>query len=741
MTDNPQLPEQQVMDSPPVPAENPDQTSPVAVRRLIEAVIVAAVAAALMSGVVGGAFVSDDELLIEDNELVRDLRNIPAIFNNAYFPKFRDATGAYRPLSTVSYALNHAMSGYDTRGFQITNIALHALASVLVFILFLRLFPPGVFAFLGGLAFASTAVHVDAVAWISGRPEVLCAVFMLLTFHLFLSFRKGPGWWYIAPIFLLNLGAVLSKETALIFPAVLIGFDLLLPGEEKRARRIFRSLPVYAAVAAGVVIFLLLRHRALGDFSLERRLVPLIFLSLPERMLFMGKVFIEWLRLLVAPIRLAVDYSYLGSPIFSGGYQEKILGWLLAAGVVVLSVFAGRRRPILGWMLLAVAVFLAPVSQVIPIGVILSERSLYFPSVFFLGALAFAAAELHKQWGTSKEPRRRAMGSAAVIAFMAIVIVGAAPTWSAAKSYRSDIELWTRAANAAPRSARLRDNQAAAFLERNYVEEAIAFAGTAVRLEPTYSPAYTTLGMAYVRWARSAENEKQRDERNRLAEEAFRSAISPPTPDVKAYLEYGDYLVKRERYEEALPLLREALGLALNPRQAYGLFAQALAGAGRYGEALACLREAKQKYPLDSTFVWLEGIVKMKEGDLEAAVEVFKAALEFRGMARTPEYLVWLAEAYYKLGRDDEALDVYRLIIRITHRTGESFTARKFRALINIRRGNLNDARYDLKILEDVLPDHPDVKALRGKFDAAVQAAEEEKKLEKDARIPPGRNE
>ncbi|TET32361.1 MAG: tetratricopeptide repeat protein [Planctomycetota bacterium] len=728
-----QLPQPQILDSPPVPAGNPDRALPVAFRRLIEAVIVAAVAAALMSGVVGGAFVSDDELLIENNELVRDLRNIPAIFQNAYFPKFRDATGAYRPLTTVTYALNYAISGKDTRGFQITNIALHALASILVFVLFLRLFPPGPFAFLGGLAFASTAVHVDAVAWISGRPEVLCTVFMLLTFHLFLSFRKGPSWWYIAPIFLLNLGAVLSKETGLIFLVVLIGFDLLLPGEEKRSRRLFRSLPVYAAVAAGVVIFLLLRHRAIGDFSLERRLVPLIFLSLPERMLFMGKVFIEWLRLLVAPIHLSVDYSHLGNPVFSYGSHLEILGWLLAAGVVVLSVFAGRRRPVIGWMLLAAAIFLIPVSQVIPIGVILSERSLYVPSIFFLGALAFATAELHKQWGTSREPRRRAIGSAAVIAFITIVIVGAAPTWSAASSYRNDFDLWKRAVSAEPKSARLWDNLAAALLKRNEIDSAINAARLAVAREPLFAPAHTTLGMAYVRLAIFEADEDLRRERYRNAEAEFQCAISLPVPDNIANLEYGALLVAKERFEEALPLLQEALGLALNPRRSYGLFAQALAGAGRYGEALAFLREAKQKYPLDSTFVWLEGIVKMRKGDLEAAVEDFRAALEFHGMARTPEYLVWLAEAYYKLGRDDEALEVYGWILRITHRTGESFTARRFRALINIRRRNFEDAHYDLKILEEAFPGDPDLKALQEKLDAAVRAAEEEKKLEEDA--------
>ncbi|HEU4385779.1 MAG TPA: hypothetical protein VFR85_20000, partial [Anaeromyxobacteraceae bacterium] len=177
----------------------------------------------------------DDGWAALDNPLVWSLRNTGRIFRELYgFAGDPSVRGPYRPVTTLSYALNYAVHGRWTPGFHAVNVALHALSSVLLWALARRLAREALpgradgAALLAGLLFALHPAHVEAVATIFGRTEPLSAAFTLGALLLALGWREA-AWRLPAAVGLLT-GGVLSKEVAVVAPAIFLLLALAAPG-------------------------------------------------------------------------------------------------------------------------------------------------------------------------------------------------------------------------------------------------------------------------------------------------------------------------------------------------------------------------------------------------------------------------------------------------------------------------------------------------------------------------------
>jgi hypothetical protein len=144
------------------------------------AVWVAALAAALVYlPALRNRWALDDHAVIEDNPAAHSVRGALDAAFSPYWP-YKDgfSAGLYRPLTTLSYAVDWSIAGDHPWWFHLTNILLHALATALVVLVALRwLAPPAALA--AGLVFATHAVHVEAVANVVGRAEILAAIGML----------------------------------------------------------------------------------------------------------------------------------------------------------------------------------------------------------------------------------------------------------------------------------------------------------------------------------------------------------------------------------------------------------------------------------------------------------------------------------------------------------------------------------------------------------------------------------
>jgi hypothetical protein len=132
------------------------------------------------AGTLGHGFALDDAPEVVRNAHIRSLDRIPDMFAGGAWEGANQEASIYRPLTTVTYALDHAVGGLSPAGFHATNVAVHALVSLLVLALALRLRLPLAAAAAGAVLFAIHPVHVEVVANVAGRKDSLATAFVIL---------------------------------------------------------------------------------------------------------------------------------------------------------------------------------------------------------------------------------------------------------------------------------------------------------------------------------------------------------------------------------------------------------------------------------------------------------------------------------------------------------------------------------------------------------------------------------
>ncbi|MGQ0815129.1 MAG: hypothetical protein ACT4O1_11770 [Gemmatimonadota bacterium] len=346
------------------------------------AVALAAVLAYALSLTNGFAF--DDVVLIPNDPRVTQAQ-IGALLTRPYWND--SALGLYRPLTSVTFALDWFMANANAAWFHFTNLLWHGLASVLCCLLLMRFFSIGA-ALIGGLIFALHPVHVEAVANVVGRGELIAATFFFAACLVWTTDNIARTA-RLALTLLCYALAMLAKEGAVVLPAILVLLDLAR-GEAVRdyARRKWLEL---SALSVTLAAFMLLRIAVIGGVA-PTRLDPTLEVATStfERWLTALHAWPIYARVLFFPYRLLADYGPRIILPASAWTPAAVIGLtLLIASVVggIVAIVGGNRRWALG--LLWFPITILPVSNFIfPIGVIVAERTLYLPAF----ALCIAAA-------------------------------------------------------------------------------------------------------------------------------------------------------------------------------------------------------------------------------------------------------------------------------------------------------------------------------------------------------------
>lgn len=327
-------------------------------------ILVALAATLAFATSLGNGFAYDDDVIIVENPRVTDPSQMGTIFHTPYWGS-RTKGGLYRPIATLSYALNHRIHGLEPLGYHVINVALHALVSVLVVLVALQVVPLGAAA-LAGLIFAVHPIHTEVVANVVGRAELMAAAGVLTAWLLATRTSTtaaalartdagaavertnatgertrpagGATAWILrvlaASAFLFGL---FSKEVAVLLPAVLLAWDLL------RRRR--PDVGLYALLAAALAVYFWFRLQVLGAFGNPRDMVlyridnVLVSLGPIEALWTAIGVFGRYVVLLVFPWRLSADYSY---PQIVGAGPGDPWSWLGLAALAGLGILFAR---------------------------------------------------------------------------------------------------------------------------------------------------------------------------------------------------------------------------------------------------------------------------------------------------------------------------------------------------------------------------------------------------------------
>lgn len=417
--------------------------------------------AASISGVLN-QYAQDDIPIIWKNPAIHSLGGIGDLFLKAYWPPpFLQAL--YRPLSSVSFALEWALGGGNPAMFRLVSYLLYAAVSVGVFYL-ARLRLPTIVAFGAAALFAVHPVHVEAVAPAVNQSELWVGLLCCIAVYRYVRVRdrgealSGREQLLLACLYLV---ACLFKETALVLPGMLVAAEVLLvrSSEPVRFRISQGRRPLLLLILVAVAFYWtrtqVLSGSLLGTFVAE----SLVGFSLGERALTMLGVVPDWARLMLWPSHLQADYpGALVDQTTWGPMQSLGLAILVAAGAALIA--AWRRAPAIAFGLAWCAIGIFPVHNVlVPTGIVLAERTLFLPSIGAMLVLGGGGALLLER--ASSHAR---LGLAALTGVL--LVLGAYRSATRHPVWSDQFNLWYQTANVdAPRSFRAHEALAEAYFD------------------------------------------------------------------------------------------------------------------------------------------------------------------------------------------------------------------------------------------------------------------------------------
>ncbi len=435
--------------------------------------IAAGVAALVYLPALRNRFALDDGTIVERNPAAHSIDTALVAFDSTYWPA-QNGAGQWRPLLILSFAADWQATHGSAPWLHASNVAWHAAASGLV-VLVLAAYVPAAAALAGGVLFAVHPVHVEAVANLVGRAELMAAVFLLLALLLARRVRarlseQRPAWGAEAGMLLSVAAALLCKEHAVLAVALLVLDDLALTGRG-------RHLPWrdYGAVVLLTIAWFLIR-RSIDAGQSFAMVAPTFFgLGTAGRLSTMLPVVFVLIRLLVVPFDLYPDYGPQVIP------REEHFTLLAAGGLIVLlacaaaAVVGWRRHRALSAGLCLIGVAWLPTSNLLfPTGVVIAERTLYLASA---GMALCAAAGL--DWLARHRGWRYASTIAAVVGLAyGARTVTQIPVWHSNR----DLVLW--ALRAHPESYREHEAAARALVRLGDLSSALEEYGKAITLYP-----------------------------------------------------------------------------------------------------------------------------------------------------------------------------------------------------------------------------------------------------------------
>lgn len=402
--------------------------------------LVAVLAAGAYLGTLGNGFVFDDTDIVVNNEYIRSLDSIPRFFR-----------AAWRPLKRVSLAIDYQLFGLDARGFHFTNVVWHVLATLALVRLARALGAGRGVAVIAGILFAIHPCHVESVAVITHRKEMMGALFFFLAFEAHV--RRDSSWRTIALVYLWFAASILSKEIiGATLPLVILAWDAFYRGGDRRAALVQSArllLPLIVSIGAVLVVRFVYQERpSFFPFFEEAHLREITggaLGSYPPVLATALRSFWTYCRILVLPFDLNADRAVAYSTSLTDPWALLSLAGLVACAVVVVRL--RPRQPLLSFGLGFVPLTLLPAGNVLPlIPWFVAERYLYLPSAGYCLALAVL---LVWSWDHTRAPLPRAALACGAMVFGVALL---ATTTARNRVWKDDETIWAETVRQNPDS-------------------------------------------------------------------------------------------------------------------------------------------------------------------------------------------------------------------------------------------------------------------------------------------------
>ena len=523
-----------------------------------------------------------DDSILSRSEAVQEWSGLGVIWS---WPVRIEGEAHYWPLTYTTFWLEHKLWGLAPAGYRVVNVLLHLANCLLLWGLLLRLAVPGAWA--AAALFAVHPVHVDSVAWIIERKDVLSGLFYLTAIWVWLGFLERPRPWRYGLALLLLAAGLLSKSIVVTLPAALLILQWWKNG------RI--TLPDLQRVAPFFLVAGLLTAADLYSHGLERYDTGH---SLPERVLVASRALWFYAGKLVWPTELAIVY-----PIWNVSLGDP-WAWLYLAGAAALAaaLWLARRRigrgPLAGALFFAVT--LSPVLGFVDHPFmrfsLVADRFQYLAGIGMIAVIAGAAVQGARR--LSGGWKRGAAGLLPVL----LALLGTA-TWRQSTIYQGNLGFWSHVVSQNPRALNAHRQLAPALTEVGRLEEALAAARIAVERVPD-AQSHFLLGTALLNLKRLEEAEESFYDALELHhnEETDPKEETDPEKDfeIRFLVELGRTAWNSDRHPATEKYFGRVLEIDPGHREALRHLAASYTEQKRYQEALDLYRTLSELDPDDA---------------------------------------------------------------------------------------------------------------------------------------------
>jgi tetratricopeptide (TPR) repeat protein len=580
----------------------------------------------------------DDDIYVVDNMRIRSL-DVP--FFKWAFTGFH--AGNWHPLTWISHALDYAIWGLNPLGHHLTNIILHAINSLMVVFLVIMLLEAYreramqskqssflhdrsmlVASVVTGVLFGLHPLHVESVAWVAERKDLLCALFFLLSITMYIRYVNLSGAdtdrqkriRFLSREYLLSLGlfvlALLSKPMAVTLPLVLLILDWY-PLKRIRSVGTLRSsllekLP-FVVLSIFSSVLTILAQRA-GE-----AIAPTNYVPFSPRLIVAARSLAVYLGKMVVPMNLSPFYPYPREVYFFS--VEYLVPTILVVGITASCVVIARRQQlwlsVWGYYVLT----LIPVLGIIQVGSqSMADRYTYLPSIgpFFLVGLGGA-------WISNRlNMLKKGKTIASLISITAAILACGSLSYGTVKQigiWENSIVLWNSVLDTEASGPPLAyNNRGMAFYKLGKLDKAMEDFDRAIALNPSYIYAYNNRGMAFYRLGKLDKAMKD-----------FDRAIALNPSYIDAYNNRGMVFDDSGMANKALEDYNTAIRLNPSHYKAYNNLGTLYGKAGVFDRAIESFNAAIALNPNFAEAYHNRGISYFSAGRFEAAMQDFNRAI------------------------------------------------------------------------------------------------------------------
>ena len=555
----------------------------------------------------------------------------------------------WHPVTTMSHMLDCQLYGLNPHGHHLTNVILHTISVLLLFLVLTQM--TGAFwqsTFVAAL-FAVHPLHVESVAWIAERKDVLSGLFFMLALGAYAHYARAPSLLRYLLVALLFAFGLMSKPMLVTMPFVLLLLDywpLDRIGDQKsevgnRLRKLVtEKVPLFALSALSCIATLFAQRQ--GSSPIDQ----LPFLWRLENT-FVSYVIYIWQMLW--PGQLAVFYPHPNNRL---PVLEVILGVGLLVGISVLVIYLRRTKPYLvtGWFWYLG--MLVPVIGLVQVGEQAhADRYTYLPQIGLYIMIAWIIGDL--LFGSTRV-RRAVVG---VIAAMLAVSLSVR-AFGQASYWKNSETLWNHALAVTGENDVAHNNLGFLFLRRGELDKAIAEFQTALDVRLRNSQTHYNLGAALIQ--SNLGNALARKQLWDQAIDHLQEAVRLRPDYADAYFNLGSVLFQQGRLDEAIAQWRKALAIRPQDAEAHRNVASAFRKQGKVKEAISEYEQALNMAPEDSValnnLAWILATcsdVSMRDG--ARAVTLAAKAVQASG-GQDPIFVRTLAAAHAEAGQFAEAI-------------------------------------------------------------------------------------